>query len=152
MDTPYYKIGGIPELGSSPRIATHEGLATARHISYRNDKIKTWLDFIETYHVLHFKAPPATGKTSIAQLLHTKYSELHGSAAVAYHRFSTSEDAGLHEFRKFWSIYYNKTQLLLLDEAQKGYSDKNLQLWGVIKGLLANEPKYTYLFKKIIVQ
>ena len=102
-----------------------------------------WLDFIQNNHVIHFKAPPASGKTSIAQILYWKYEKQHGEGTVAYFHFSKNT---FTDFHKFWSKHYNSAKLLILDGVQKGYSDRNLELWDVVKALLAKEPQFIYLF------
>ncbi len=101
--------------------------------------------------MVHFKAPPASGKTSTAQILYWKYTKLHGQGSAVYFRFTKKavDDSG--DFLQFWTKNYKVARLLILDEAQKAYSDKTLELWGVVKGLLAKEPKYIYLFFYILI-
>jgi hypothetical protein len=96
--------------------------------------------------VIHFKAPPASGKTSTTQILYWNYTKLHGKGSAVYFCFTKKSVAESGEFLKFWTKNYKVAGLLILDEAQKAYSDTTLKLWGVVKGLLAKEPKYAYLF------
>jgi predicted AAA+ superfamily ATPase len=117
-------------------------------LTWRNPTVDTMLSFVLTKGFLFVKAPPNTGKTSLAQLVERRVLNDHRDYNLVFVSFGAADESDF-KWSEFWEQETDnmvtwadvreckKETVIILDEVQKTYMlGKGHEFWLFVKSLL----------------